>query len=65
MTTKTNIRFCEFTGDNEYDWDEVGYKKLCPHAGFRYCKKYNKPITISEEGWRECCDECEKPIQIK
>ena len=30
---RVKMRFCEFTGDGTYFWDEVGYKKKCEHIG--------------------------------
>ena len=62
------MRFCEFTGDGEHDFDEVGFKKKCPHIGFTprtgesLCLRHNKPIQESAGGWLLCCDECESPI---
>jgi len=64
------VRFCEFTGDNIHEFDEVGYKNTCKNIGFRplpvelLCLKYNQDIKENEEGWRMCCSECENPIQI-
>lgn len=58
------IRFCEFTGDDKYQWDEIGHKALCQHAGFRYCQTYQKPLG-TYEGWRVCCSECTIPVQVK
>jgi hypothetical protein len=64
------VRFCEFTGDRDHDFDEVGYKKVCEHIGFvpakadqSLCLKHNKSIQVSSEGWRVCCQECVTPVQ--
>ena len=58
------IRFCEFTGDGEHQWDEVGFKKSCGYLGFNRCTRYNVPL-IMYDGWRVCCAECNIPVQIK
>ena len=58
------IRFCEFVGDDEHDWDEVGYKKRCEYAGFEHCTLHRQPLG-EHEGWRVCCDACVTPVQIK
>ena len=58
------VRFCEFTGDDAHEWDESGYKQLCPYAGFTHCTLYHMPLFL-HEGWRACYEECRTPIQIK
>ena len=58
-------RFCEFTGDGEHYWDEVGFKKLCEHRGFTHCQLHKEPVGESEDGWRTCCSSCTTPVQIK
>jgi hypothetical protein len=55
------VKFCEFIGNSEHTWDEPGYKKLCPHAGFEHCTLHKKPLG-NAEGWRVCCKECTTPI---
>jgi len=65
------MRFCEFTGDEAHDFDEVGFKKACEHIGVvgrtgeNVCLKHNKPIETCSAGWRLCCDECTEPVQVK
>jgi hypothetical protein len=57
-------RFCEFTGDVQHKWDEVGYKKKCEYISINdSCLLYKKPLG-EFDGWRICCKECTKPIQI-
>lgn len=59
-------RFCEFTGDENKDWNEVPRtKRVCKWAGFRQCGLHKKPIEENWEGWRVCCEECTTPKQIK
>ena len=65
------MRYCEFTGDGEHDFDEVGHKGACGYLGFipasgqDMCMKHEKPIKRSLQGWRMCCDECDSPMQVK
>jgi len=59
-------RFCEFTGDSKKHWNEVpSSKRTCEHMGFAICKLHDQPIVENLDGWRECCDECETPKQVK
>jgi len=58
------ISFCEFTGDHDHDWDEVGHKKLCEFAGFRRCLLHEQPLTF-HQGWKVCCAQCTAPVQTK
>jgi len=64
------MKFCEFTGDELHDFDEVGYKKKCehigliPNGGMYMCMKYRLPIRQNNEGWLRCCSICEHPIHV-
>jgi hypothetical protein len=71
LSGPVTVCFCEFTGDDTHDFDEVGFKKSCEHLGFvpedadkSLCLKHNKSVWKNVGGWRLCCDECEKPIQV-
>ena len=60
------VRYCEFTGDNEREWNEIGLtKRNCEHLGFAHCLLHNKAIHEDNEGWRVCCKECTTPRQVK
>lgn len=59
MTTK--LRYCEFPGDSEHDWDEVGYKGRCVHAGFEHCTLHKEDLG-SYQGWRVCSKSCKTPF---
>ncbi len=65
----TVIRFCEFTGDSKFAWDESGHKKKCGWIGIMdNCLNpahYKRQLGHSAEGWRTCCRECTQPIQVK
>lgn len=64
METRTH-RFCEFTGDDKHDFDEVGYKNKCLHIGIMdNCLLHRKPLG-EYKGWRVCCAECTIPVQVK
>ena len=56
------VRYCEFTGDANHAWDEVGYKRTCEYAGFVKCLRHAQPLII-HRGWRVCCVQCTTPIQ--
>lgn len=65
MKTIRLIKFCEFTGDNEHGWDEVGFKQKCPHIGIMdKCLLHHKPLG-EFEGWRVCCEPCTQHVQVK
>lgn len=57
-------RYCEFTGDKEIPWNGIPVR-VCSHAGFSWCLRYQEPLGITEDGWRTCCQSCEHPFQIK
>lgn len=65
MKQKIEVKFCEFTGDTDHFWDEVGFKKICEYAGFAHCVLHGLPLGESKDGWRTCCSECNNPVQIK
>ena len=57
------MRLCGFPGDGRVAWDELPKnKRVCKHAGFRYCVFSGKFLTINEEGWRECWGKCKQPF---
>lgn len=58
------IRFCEFTGGGVHHFGEAGYKEACPFLGFGHCTLHDKPLSISIDGWRVCCEECVIPVQV-
>lgn len=59
-------RYCEFTGDDSKEWDEVPRSvRVCMYAGFAECGLHKQPIPEDSNGWRMCCDECTSPKQIK
>lgn len=61
----SKVKYCEFTGDDHHDWDEVGFKRKCEHIGITdNCLLYKKPLG-ERDGWRVCCGECVNPIQVK
>ncbi len=53
-------RYCEFPGNEHAAWDEVGFKRLCQHAGFRKCTLHNEDLG-QVEGFRTCCPSCVTP----
>lgn len=59
------LRLCEFSGDDEHDHDEAGYKKRCKHVGFSHCTLHKLPLTFTEDGWRVCVAPCTTPVQVK
>jgi hypothetical protein len=66
------VRYCEFTGDDNHAFDEFDFKKRCEHIGYTAqsqsglcCMKHSQPIAEDGEGWVRCHASCKQPIQIK
>jgi len=56
-------KYCEFTGDQYQEWDEVPKsKRLCKHAGYVICTLHDSEIKEDLNGWRRCCPECTTPF---
>lgn len=58
-------RYCEFIGTEDRSPDEVPRsKRVCEYAGFSHCILYLEDLKETSEGWRLCCEECEKPFYV-